>query len=221
MNWITRAELRRDAPAQQALASLLLDASRPDVGHRLVWSLFADDQDANRDFLYREVEPGRFLIVSERGPSDPRELWRLETKPYAPRFMRGERMGFSLRANPAQSVKAAGRERGVRVDAVMHAKTLARDKLNPDEIEQAALDWLFAREARLGVRFDRPFCAAGGYRQVHIGRPGAKPIRHSVVDYEGALEVLDPAALARVAAGGVGKAKGYGCGLLMLRPLAT
>jgi CRISPR system Cascade subunit CasE len=221
MSWLTRAELRRDDSAQKALTALLLDAGERDVGHRLVWSLFADDPDATRDFLYREAEPGRFLIVSARAPSDPKELWSLQSKPYAPEFTPGQRLGFALRANPAQSVKTPGRDRGVRVDAVMHAKTLAPEPLDSDQVEQAALDWLFAREAHLGVRFDRPCCAAGGYRQVRIGRKGAKPIRHSVVDYEGALEVADPAVLAGAVTQGVGKARAYGCGLLMLRPLAA
>ena len=84
----------------------------------------------------------------------------------------------------------------------------------------AALTWLFARETRLGVAFDRERCSAGGYRQVRIGRAGAKPIRHSVIDFEGVLTVVDPDLLGHALTGGVGKARAYGCGLLLLRPLA-
>lgn len=220
MTWLTRAELRRDEPAQKALARMLLDEGDRDVGHRLVWSLFADDPDASRDFLYREAEAGRFLILSDRQPGDPNGLWKIDTKVYAPVLTVGLRLGFALRANPAQSVKTAGKDRGVRVDAVMHAKRQATDPFDAEAVEAAALGWLFAREARLGVVFDRDRCSAGGYHQVSIARAGARPIRHSVIDFEGVLEVVDPAALAVVLTTGVGKARAFGCGLLLLRPLA-
>jgi CRISPR system Cascade subunit CasE len=198
---------------------MLLDEGARDVGHRLVWSLFADDPDAKRDFLYREAEPGRFLILSERAPDDPQGLWSLETKTYAPALTVGLRLGFGLRANPVQSVKTPGRERGVRVDAVMHAKTRAGHPFGPEEVEAAALAWLFSRETRLGVTFDRNRCSAGGYRQLQIGRAAARPIRHSIIDYAGVLTVVDPKALANAMTFGVGKARAYGCGLLMLRPV--
>jgi CRISPR system Cascade subunit CasE len=221
MTWLTRAELRRDAPAQKALARMLLDEGERDVGHRLVWSLFADDPSATRDFLYREAAPGQFLILSHRPPGDPHHLWSLNSKAYAPALQIGLRLGFALRANPAQSVTTPGRERGIRVDAVMHAKRSAGQPLDGEGVEAAALQWLFAREERLGVRFRRDACSAAGYRQVRIARGRASPIRHSVIDYEGALEVIDPEALARTASAGVGKARAYGCGLLMLRPIGA
>jgi CRISPR system Cascade subunit CasE len=221
MSWLTRAELRRDGPAQKALSRLLLDEGARDVGHRLVWSLFADDAEATRDFIYREADPGNFLILSTREPTDPHGLWDLRTKAYTPEFTTGLRLGFALRANPARSVKTPGRDRGTRVDAVMHAKTVAGKPLDAEDVEAAALDWLFAREERLGVSFDRGHCSAGGYRQIQIPRTGGRPIRHSIVDYEGALTITDPSALARSLASGVGKARAYGCGLLMLRPLGA
>lgn len=221
MTWLTRAELRRDGPAQKALARLLLDEGVRDVGHRLVWSLFADEPDARRDFLYREAEPGSYLILSAREPCDPKGLWALQTKLYAPSVMVGQRLGFALRANPAQSVKVTGRNRGVRVDAVMHAKASAGRGFSAEDVEAAALGWLFARETRLGVIFDKERCSAGGYRQVQIGQVGAKSIRHSVIDYEGVLKVENPDALAQVLTSGVGKARAYGCGLLLLRALTS
>jgi CRISPR system Cascade subunit CasE len=221
MSWLTRAELRRDEPAQRALSRILLDEGARDVGHRLVWSLFATDPDAVRDFLYREVSPGSYLIVSNREPSDPNGLWVLRTKKYVASLNVGQRLGFALRANPAQSTKTAGRDRGIRVDAVMHAKSRADGSLSAEAVEAAALDWLYVRETRLGVSFERELCSAGGYRQVQIGRLGARPIRYSIIDYEGVLRVEDPEALGLALLGGVGKARAYGCGLLMLRPLSS
>ncbi len=222
MSFITRAALRAGRGAQRNLVSLLLDGSRGDAAHRLIWSLFADDE-AKRDFLYREIEPGRYLIVSAREPLDPSGLWRLEIKPYAPTFESGQRLAFSLRANPAVRVRgqpdASGR--GRRADAVMHAKTAARaagERFEREEQSAAALQWLKTREDNLGVRLDPLRCAATGYERRRIAREGAREISFRVVDYEGALEVSEPARLTRALTGGVGAAKAFGCGLLLVRP---
>ena len=223
MSWMTRAELRRDDAASAALVSLLRDAGGRDMGHRLVWTLFSDDPDAARGFLYREAEVGSYLIVSDRPPVDPKGLWSLQSKPYAPDLRAGMRLGFALRANPTRWVKTSERPQGTRVDVVMHAKKAslaASEKVvwGPDAIERVALGWLFEREARLGIRFDRALCAAGGYRQVVIARGDERPIRFSVIDYEGVFDVVEPEPLLDAARNGLGRAKAHGCGLLLIRP---
>ncbi|ABC20975.1 type I-E CRISPR-associated protein Cas6/Cse3/CasE [Rhodospirillum rubrum] len=219
MSHITRAELSRDTGARKALTALLRDQGGTDGGHRLVWTLFADDPKASRDFVFREAEPGRYLIVSARPPGDGQGLWRLETKPYAPAFREGQRFGFTLRANPATAVKQAGETRGKRVDAIMHAKTRSATPLTVEDRERVALDWLLDRQQGFGVLFERALCSAGGYRQVRVPR-GGKAITFSVIDYEGVFTVRDPGLLGQALVRGIGKAKAYGCGLMLLRRLA-
>lgn len=218
MSFITRAHLRQDAPAARALARLLLDQSESDNGHRLVWTLFGQEPDSARDFLYRESAPGHFLVVSPRRPHASDDIWVLESRPYDPLLPVGATYAFSLRANPAASVARPGK-RGLRVDAVTHARTQKGDPLTADEKEEAALAWLYARAPRLGVTFEREFCAASGYRRVSVPRKGAAPAQFSLIDFEGALRVEDPALLAQALRQGVGRARAYGAGLLLLRPL--
>ncbi|MGL4892684.1 MAG: type I-E CRISPR-associated protein Cas6/Cse3/CasE, partial [Aeromonas veronii] len=58
----------------------------------------------------------------------------------------------------------------------------------------------------------------GSYRQHALHKPGRRDaIRFSSVDYEGLLEVTDPGRLVETLAHGIGRAKAFGCGLLMLR----
>ena len=45
-----------------------------------------------------------------------------------------------------------------------------------------------------------------------------KPITFSEIDYEGVLTVADPAKLTAALFTGVGKARSYGCGLMLVRP---
>jgi CRISPR system Cascade subunit CasE len=220
---ITRARLSRAAGTQGSLATVLLAGAIGDRNHGLVWSLFSRPGDANRDFLFREIEPGAFIIVAERPPDDPHSLWSLDKpKAYDPQLRAGDRLGFVLRANPAMAVRQPGKQRGTRVDAIMHAKyKLAhpeRRNFGPDEVGRVALDWLFKRAGSLGAEFDQERCDATGYSQVRIPRIKSdrqrqsagridQPIEFSEIDFAGRLIVTDPEKLRAALFQGVGKAR--------------
>ena len=97
--YLSRARFRRDAPLK-ALAPLLLDtagsggpAGQP--GHHLVWSLFADGANRRRDFLWREMQTGVFLILSARRPADPHGLFEIaEPKAFGPVLAAGDLTGL-------------------------------------------------------------------------------------------------------------------------------
>jgi CRISPR system Cascade subunit CasE len=215
MSWITQAHLRRDTPQARHLVSQILLSGNQDAGHGLVWNLFADDPEATRDFLFREAEPGRFLIVSERAPKDQSEIWTLQSRPYAPQIKLHDRLGFSLRANPTVSLSRPNRARSHRADVMMEAKRLKGAPLSAEEREQVAMDWLLARASQLGVRFDTDLSGTRRHDQLRL----SKGIVHAVVDYEGVLTVEEPGQLLKVLMSGVGRGKAYGLGLLLLRRL--
>lgn len=221
---ISKAELSRAPGTQGSLAKVLLSGTQGDRSHGLVWSLFSKSDDAKRDFLFREIEPGSYMIVSSREPVDPHGLWNVKSQAFAPALQVGDRLGFVLRANPAMAVPQPGQKRGLRVDPIMHAKsTLSKaERLNFKTIdaERIGLEWLLKRGATIGVDFDAEACSAAGYRQVSIPRTGrerGKPIEFSEIDYEGALTVKDPIKLCAALSNGIGKAKAYGCGLMLIR----
>ncbi|QCI66842.1 type I-E CRISPR-associated protein Cas6/Cse3/CasE [Phreatobacter stygius] len=225
MSFLTLAELRRDTPQARAYARLLLDSSIEDSAHRLVWLLFGDKPDAERDFLFREAEPGRFLVVSQRQPAGEEAIWSLKSRPYQPAPTKGRRYGFSLRANPTVSLSQPGRARSLVRDVLLHAKKQAGRPLTPEEREAAALAWLTARGERMGVTFDPMLCQAKRYdllkvsRKKEKGKGSAHPAEFTVVDFEGVLTVDDPAALETTLRSGIGKGRAYGLGLMLLRPL--
>ena len=55
--------------------------------------------------------------------------------------------------------------------------------------------------------------------QIVIRREGARhPVTFSEIDYEGVLTVTDPEKLTAALFGGIGRARAYGCGLMLVRP---
>lgn len=215
---ITKATL---APAARNIGALLAETAAADGGHRLLWTLFPTDGDARkpRDFLYRRIDDRSYLVVSPTAPIDGHGLWQLGPKPYQPHPIKGERYTFILRANPALAIRQ-GQRASVRVDAVMHAKRAARaagQAWGREQEEAAALDWLFKRENAIGVRFDKAVCLVHDYTQVHVPRKNDKTIAFSTVDYEGGFTVDDAEKLTHALLSGIGKARAFGCGLMLIR----
>ena len=74
--------------------------------HQLVWNLFADHPDRQRDFIYRHEEANglpTFYMVSKRMPVDTSGMWEILPKEYNPQLKSGQRLGFTLCANPIRS----------------------------------------------------------------------------------------------------------------------
>lgn len=222
--YLARARLRRDASVA-ALAPLLLpeDADqRALAAHRLAWSLMPAEAGAKRDFLWREEAPGRFMLLAPRPPAAS-ALFDVESRPFVPVLAAGERLHFVLRANPTIARRVPGR-RGVRDDVVMHAlhglpgrPADARATARPDLIVQEGTAWLCRLGTRHGFAPDQARLAVDGYNLLRIPRGGAKPIRLATLDFQGVLEVTDPATFLAGLAAGFGRGRAFGCGLMLIR----
>ena len=122
--YLSRARLRRDASVATLLPLLQGGTSRnghsQHSGHHLVWSLFASGPERRRDFLWREMEQnGAFLILSARPPVDRHALFDVdEPKPFTPALVVGDRLRFSLRANPVVRRRDSSRSRSVKHDII-------------------------------------------------------------------------------------------------------
>lgn len=223
--YFSKAELRPDAAARD-LAPLALGDGY--AAHQLIWRLFADDSDRRRDFLYRaETERQRpvFYIVSARPPEDRDGLWAVQTKPYAPRLATGQALAFRLRANPVRARREAKDGPLRRHDVVMDLKTRMRAAdpsaplpALPALVQEAGYRWLAERGAKHGFRVDEGALRVDGYRQhrLYKGRQRER-IQLSTLDFDGVLTVTDPTALVEALYQGLGPAKGFGCGLLLVR----
>lgn len=214
--FLSRLRLRRDAPVA-ALAPVLApddDDSRIDLGHRLLWSVFSDGADRRRDFLWREEDRGCYLALSRRPPSEDHALFEIETKSFGPALSEGDRLRFALRANAVVTRKdEAGKAR--RRDLVLEGLrqfpqsefALHRDRV----ATEAGKRWLRSQGEKSG--FELESCAAAAYRKIQLPRA----IVFGQLDLEGNLRVREPALFLASLARGFGKAKGFGCGLMLIR----
>lgn len=250
--FLSRATLKR-APDVAALQRLLFPddgGRRIEAAHHLVWSLFAGDPDARRDFLFRETtRPGgrpTFLVLSARPPTADARLFDVETKLFQPELDRGDRLTFELRANPtldATHPKTGVKSRtDVMTMAVLRLPENAPAAEKARAAEAAARDWLGRQALRAGFRIlertdpdtvddialppgfvaapcdvdEAPLrLLATGIRSAAV--PGAREGRLGLIDFAGDLEVVEPAAFLSAVARGFGRAKAYGCGLMLIR----
>ena len=210
-------------------------ASGPYAEHQWLWKLFAAPEGTPRDFLYRRRDVDglpRFYLLSQRPPQLRHEAWRVQTTVYEPTVQAGDRLRFELRANPTISHKGAKHSK--RHDVVMDAKRqlLAARGLQRwgdwkdgadkpshyDLVQQHCTAWLERRAEANGFEIDGDALCVEGYEQ-HEHKRGA--LRYTSVDFSGELTVTDASAFNAVLRKGLGHAKAFGCGLVLVRPIAA
>jgi len=198
--------------------------------HHMVWDIFTDDPDRKRDFLYRiEESEGLPTIYSvcQREPVNRGGMWRIDTKEYDPILRPGQELSFVLRANPVRTKRNdAGKHS--RHDVVMEAKTRLKQQGRPKEywppepeiVQKAGYAWLAMKGEGNGFAVVEENVRADGYAQRRFRKQKAKqPISISTIDFTGILTVTDPEKFKSALFYGIGPAKGFGCGMMMIRPV--
>ena len=212
--------------------------------HQLLWKLFPEHTEKNsRDFLFRRDESKGFpvfYLLSPTAPSPLTGILAVESKEFNPQLKAGDKLRFTLCANPvAQVTKARTLEeqehlridrqkkglrtkeiipmKRVRHDVVMQLKNSLleadREQYSQADLEQqAGADWLEKKAEKNG--FKLLSVTAEGYQQHHFKKRG---IKISTLDFNGVLEVTEPGIFIQDALyKGIGPAKAFGCGLLSL-----
>lgn len=188
-----------------------------------------------------------FMILSARAPATDARLFEVETTPFEPALAPGDRLAFELHANPTvQTAHPKTGEKGrydVMTMAVMRLPDLASKPEKASAIDDAARHWLGRQALASGFRvverfdpdrdagadappgFERVPCdedeeplalAVSGFQSAAV--PGKRSAgRLGLIDYAGVLTVADPAMFVAALASGFGRAKAYGCGLMLIR----
>lgn len=232
MSWLARLEV----DAEVTRAECISDSY---AWHKKLWECFPDAPDEKRDFLTR-IDPlegaFRLWILSKRKPELPH--WCLSEgfacKEIAPSFLSHRYYAFDLKTNPVKTIVQRGPngETLLRPDGKRkHGKRVPLVK--PEELRA----WLIRKgEVRCRDK-DTGLDVPGGFRiveekpleispmaEAHFRKKDKKNNKehaayHGGVQFRGTLEVTDRKAFIETYKSGIGSAKGFGLGLLLLAPI--
>ncbi len=195
-------------------------ARNPYELHRQLWRLFPGEEKETRSngeelrqgFLFRIEEnptgrPARLLVQSRRTPEVATGVKLVGTREIQPQPVAGQRLAFLLTANPVKTITDA-----------------QRDAKPSKKSEKCRVPLIKEEDQREWIA--RKLASAGEIEAVNIlphapvyfrkGNRGGKLV---TVTFEGLLRVTDPIRMTDLLVNGVGPAKGFGCGLLLVRRL--
>ena len=187
----------------------------PDAEGRILWRLDAPPGNAANVWLYVvSIARPDFTHVCEQAGWPTTGTW--ETKDYAPvleRLAPGQQWAFRLKANPARKV-ARDKGREPRADVVGTVQG------HVTEDQQRA--WLLSRCEGHGFKI---VCDADGAPLVRVSQRQKVTFAHrdgrvtlTTAVYDGLLAVTDARLFRETLCQGIGRAKGFGCGLLTIAP---
>lgn len=195
-------------------------AGNPYEHHRRIWRLFPEESEEHRQadeanrsgFLFRVEDnrpgnPARVLVQSSRPPQHAEGITLIATRTVNPQPTGGQRLAFLLTANPIKNIK----------DAQLTEKPgKRRDTCRVPLIrEQEQRDWL-ARKLAGAAQIEAVSVLP---HQPIFFRRGNRAGKLVTVTFEGVLRVEDPLPLVQRLQSGIGPAKAFGCGLLLVRSL--
>ncbi|MGO9314499.1 MAG: type I-E CRISPR-associated protein Cas6/Cse3/CasE [Desulfobaccales bacterium] len=226
MSWLARLEV----DAEIARAAGISDSY---AWHKRLWECYPDAPDAKRNFLTRidQLERAfRLWILALREPMRP--LWcppaGFALKEIAASFLSHRYYAFDLQANPVKTIV----QRGPNGETLWRANGKRKNGkrvplVKPEELRA----WLIYKGKVRCRDKDTGLDVPGGFRIVeekpleispmvenHFRKKGESGY-HGGVQFRGILEVTDPGRFIETYHSGIGSAKSFGFGLLLLAPI--
>ncbi|HEX2957670.1 MAG TPA: type I-E CRISPR-associated protein Cas6/Cse3/CasE [Chitinispirillaceae bacterium] len=218
MNWLTRMEIDADIAFSEGGVDNY-------SWHKKIWSCFPNMQDQTREFLSRiDVLDGSFFIwmLSPDMPVCPN--WcpadKFYTKQIKPTFLNHRYYAFDIRVNPTKCLVTR-----------IGGKRIGHGKCVPITDEVDLRNWLI-RKGNVRCRDNNTNAEIpGGFRIVedkpleirpmveyHFSKKGHQGY-HGGVQFRGTLEVTNREHFIETYKNGIGSAKGFGFGLLLISPI--
>ncbi len=193
MNYLTRITLGKSQAARLRISDAY-------AWHRKLWESFPGHDDEKNHFLFRVDDVKRdlaVLMLSRTKPVIP-EWGHWETKKIAESFLRHTKYRFQIKANPTMRRSRDRRRLG-----------LYR--------EDMLLEWINRKAAQNGFDIEKNELVIGAPMDEFFVKNSRRG-KHVAVDFKGALSVVDRDLFIDAFSNGIGSAKAFGFGMLMLRP---
>lgn len=199
-------------PSFETRMKLAQSRQTPYLQHQLVWELMRQSDDHQRDFLWR-WDDAELWILGANLPNSNQKFEAIQHTIFAPKVVVGQNLEFQVRCNPVIRIKDGDRRK--KVDAVMHLKKHDRGDMTQDELNYfACKKWVDKKEG-FGV-LDGTL-KVDAYQQVRFQRKSSK-IQYSTVELSGLLRIDNVEKFEKALFEGLGSAKGFGCGLMLIKP---
>ena len=178
--------------------------------HKALWTAFPGKDGQARQFLFRiddKRQHFRVLLMSPERPVLPNwGLW--ETKKISATFLKHDRYLFQLRANPTVKRIVQKEDGGEKKNG---RRTAIYD-------EPGLRAWIDRKAAQSGFAIGD--CSIAPPMENFFINKQRKRGKHCSVNFHGMLRVTDHGCFARAFHQGIGSAKAFGFGLLMLQTIA-
>jgi CRISPR system Cascade subunit CasE len=184
--------------------------------HQAVWKAFSGKDGRERDFLTRldrQPDGYRLLIVSPIEPMRPdwcppnSECWK--SKPIPETYFTRRRYAFQLCANPTKKVAVQKRE----------GSFTKNGRRVPLHSREDLVAWVNRKGDQGGFSVDEDTLRTFSRGREDFEKDGVRGV-HSAVEFQGVLTVNDPQKFHATFTQGVGSAKAFGFGLLVIAPIA-
>ena len=182
--------------------------------HQRIWQAFVGYDDEPRSFLIRvdrQEEAYRVLILSRTVPSKPD--WCptdcFGTKSVPEEYFTRRRYRFCLLANPTKKLRVDNAD-GTRKKNGRRVPLVQREEL---------VEWLMRKAEAGGFQVTPESLRTVPKGREFFHKSGAHGT-HTAVEFQGELVVTDPGQFRATVAHGIGSAKAFGFGLLVIAPIS-
>ena len=204
--------------------------------HRALWRLFPDHEretrtsvDENREgFLFRfeshaTGRPTRVLLLSRWAPQLATALSLIDSREFKPQPSEGQRLAFILTANPVKTIADAEIDRK---PEKLKAHTLRVAQHSDSTLRPAKSRVPLIQEEEQKQWLARKLTGAAELESADVlpeaalyFRKGSRAGKLVTCTFAGSLLVNSPERLVHLLVNGIGPAKAFGCGLLLVRRL--
>jgi len=230
MNWLARLDVDTESLRKAGVSADIY------TWHQKLWECYPDEPDAKRDFLTRidQLEGAyRFWVLSQRKPVCPQwcPVEGFAANEISASFLTHRHYAFDLRANPVKMQLVARNADGETVLGANGKRKRGKriPLVKPDELR----DWLFRKGEVRSRDNSTGQNIPGGFRIIETKekpleirpmveshfRKNEHSAYHGGVQFRGILEVTDREHFIQSYQTGIGSAKGFGFGLLLLAPV--
>lgn len=191
--------------------------------HRWLWRLFPGESQESRQshaeqragFLFRTEtyqtgRPARFLVQSRQRPASIASVQTLGCREFHPQPQSAQRLAFLLTANPIKTIVDTQREDKPNKRPNKQQQFKCRVPLIHEEQQR---EWLTRRLDAAAV-VESVMVLPHSPLYFRKGEHGGKLV---TATFEGVLQVKTPEVLIGLLENGIGPAKSFGCGLLLVR----